>query len=159
FLDVEALLREIRDGLRQQGEQLRSRWQLEGRTGVCGAFRLRYVLVREKGVLEGVAAAASPDPAAGFRFGLDMWEAEPVVAVRGELPEAALAEGSEFRRLIDRLDARQTAVTFWVYPDSFDLYRRLRDYCVRRDILVAGRPLPLSVPMASSRHGTVSRGQ
>ena len=71
----------------------------------------------------------------------------------------ALAEGSEFRRIIDHLDPTQTAVTFWVYPESFGVYRQLRDYCLRRDLLVAGRPLPRGVPIASSRNGSASRGQ
>ena len=52
-----------------------------------------------------------------------------------------------------------TAVTFWVYPDSFPAYRRLRDYLYDRDVVVAGRPLPDGTPIASRREGTASRGQ
>ena len=83
----------------------------------------------------------------------------PVVADRGEAATAALADGSAFRRVSDSLDVNQTAVTMWVYPDSFDLYRRLRDYLHDHDVTVAGRPLPEGVSIASSKHGTVSRGQ
>jgi hypothetical protein len=50
-------------------------------------------------------------------------------------------------------------VTFWVYPDSFGLFRQLRDYLYERDLVVAGRPLPPAMPIMISRHGTVSRGQ
>ena len=50
-------------------------------------------------------------------------------------------------------------VTLWVYPDSFTLYRQLRDYLVERNVVVAGRPLPDGLPIASSRRGTSSRGQ
>jgi hypothetical protein len=60
---------------------------------------------------------------------------------------------------VDGLDVNQTAVTLWVYPDSFEVYRKLRDYLHDHDVTVAGRPLPDGVPIASSRHGTVSRGQ
>ena len=105
------------------------------------------------------AVAAGPDDRGGFRYGIDRWEAVPVAAQRGEAPEQALAENSQFRHIIDHLDPTQTAVTFWVYPESFGAYRQLRDYCLRRDLLVAGRPLPDGVPIASSRDGSASRGQ
>jgi hypothetical protein len=60
---------------------------------------------------------------------------------------------------VDSLDPQQTVVTFWVYPDSFALYRRVRDYLYEHDIVVAGRPLPEGIPITSSRRGSVSRGQ
>ena len=50
-------------------------------------------------------------------------------------------------------------ITFWVYADSFELYRKLRDYLHEKDIVVAGRPLLVGMPIASSRKGTASRGQ
>jgi hypothetical protein len=78
---------------------------------------------------------------------------------RGETADAALAPGSTFRRTVDAIEPQQTAVTLWVYTDSFPLYRRLRDYLHEHDVVVAGRPLPEGVPIASSRRGTASRGQ
>jgi multidrug efflux pump subunit AcrA (membrane-fusion protein) len=158
FVDVEGMLREVRRGMRDKARQLRSRWEVEAETGVHGAFRLRYVVVRERGVLDG-GSGAIPDERAEFRYGLESWVAVPATPERGETLEAALRPGSEFRRIVDRLDAEQTAVTFWVYPDSFATYRLLRDYLLRRDVLVAGRPLPDDFPIASSRSGTVSQGQ
>ena len=158
FVDVEALLREVRRNLRPKAQQLRSQWEVEAETGAAGAFRLRYVVARERGLLDG-GSGSVPDARADFRYGLDGWVAVPMTAERGETTEAALRPGSEFRRIVDRIDAEQTAVTFWVYPDSFAAYRRLRDYLLRRDVLVAGRPLPEDFPIASSRSGTVSQGQ
>ncbi len=159
FLDVEALMREIRQGLHGKGERLRSQFDLHEETAPVGAFRLRYVIARERGLMDGVGGAASPIEKDNFRFGLESWEAIPVQSIRGESTDQALATGSEFRNLVDHLDATQTAVTFWVYPDSFSLYRQLRDHCLRRDLLVAGRPLPDGLPIASSRQGSASRGQ
>jgi hypothetical protein len=159
FVDVEALLREVQQGLRVKGEQLKTRWELEDDTPSCGAFRLHYAIARQRGLLDSVVGTSAPDARADFSYGLAGWVAVPVVRDRGEPEGKALAPGSEFRRIIDGLDPKQTAVTFWVYPDSFALYRRLRDYCLGRDIVVAGRPLPDGVPIASSRHGTASLGQ
>jgi hypothetical protein len=84
---------------------------------------------------------------------------EPLEPRRGESAEAALASGSAFRQTADRLDPEFAVVTFWVYEDSFPLFRALRDYLYERGIEVAGRPLPMGHPIASSRHGTASRGQ
>ena len=82
-----------------------------------------------------------------------------MTAPRGETLQTALVDGSEFRQIVDGLDPERTAVTFWVYPDSFELFRRLRDILYQRDIIVAGRPLPDGIPIASSRRGSISRGQ
>jgi hypothetical protein len=53
----------------------------------------------------------------------------------------------------------RSAVTFWVYPDSFSLYRQLRDHAVAKGLTVAGRPLPDGTPIAGSPWGRKSRGQ
>jgi hypothetical protein len=85
---------------------------------------------------------------------------EPVTEQRGEPVEVALARGSIFRRVVDQFDPQETAVTFWVYPDSFALYRQLRDLLHDRDVVVAGRPmLPGHYPGHSLRYGSASRGQ
>ena len=60
---------------------------------------------------------------------------------------------------MDRLAPEHTTVTFWVYPESFALYRQLRDYLHQHNIEVAGRPLPQGQLIASSRNGKRSRGQ
>src|SRR5262249_3344173 len=96
----------------------------------------------------------------GERIGVSEWVAEPLSAERGETEEAALSPTSSFRQIVDHLDPDLSVVTFWVYPDSFPLYRRLRDYLYERGMEVAGRPLPIGHPIAgSARHGTLSRGQ
>jgi hypothetical protein len=121
-------------------------------------FRLNYTLQRERGPLESLTAGMAPDPTAAFRCSLN-WQVEPIAPVRGESLEAALAATSEFRQVVDGLDPQQAVVTLWVYPDSFALYRRLRDYLYERGLEVAGRPLPEGVPIGCSRDGRRSRGQ
>ena len=105
------------------------------------------------------AVSGVPESTGTFRYGLSDWQVEPILPDRGESAETALANGSEFRQIVDRIDPQQTVVTFWIYPDSFTLFRRLRDFLYERDVVVAGRPLPEGIPIASSRRGSVSRGQ
>jgi hypothetical protein len=159
FIDIGALLQEVKRNFEDKGQQLKARWQVADVAGPVGAFRLRYVIERERGRFDAFASSVAPEANATYRYGLSEWQLEPVAPVRGETADAALADGSEFRHIVDGLDPQQTVVTLWVYPDSFALYRRVRDYLYERDLVVAGRPLPDGVPIASSRRGTVSRGQ
>jgi hypothetical protein len=159
FIDLAGLQAEMRRDLVAKGEELKTRWQTDEVTAAIGAFQLRYRVEREPGFADAVAPGAAPAGSAGYRYGIAGWTVEPITAARGEDLATALADGSDFRRITDALDARQAVVTFWVYPDSFELFRRLRDYLYERDLVVAGRPLPSGIPIAASRHGTLSRGQ
>ena len=159
FVDIAALLAEVRQGIQDKAQLLRSQWQVDGVAGPVGPFRLRYVLERERGMFDNLAAVGTPAESGNFSYGLSEWVVEPIAADRGETASTALAKGSEFRQIVDYIDPQQTVITFWVYHDSFALYRQLRDYLHEHDIEVAGRPLPEGMPISSSRRGTVSRGQ
>jgi hypothetical protein len=159
FIDMGALVQEVQNAMPEKRSQLRRQWQVEGKTPAVGAFRFHYVLERDRGMLDVLGAGGPADVGASFSYGLSIGEVEPITENRGESLERALAAGSEFRQLVDLIDPEQTAVTFWVYPDSFAVFRRLRDYLYERDVMVAGRPLPDGVPIAASRHGSLSRGQ
>ena len=150
----EAIQREARDKI----DQLKTQWEVSDVTSAIGEFRLRYVLMRERDEFN-KGSPLPPDPQAGYRYGVAGWEAIPLHNVRGETVEQALKPGSEFRRLMDHIEANQTAVTFWVYSDSYPEYRRLRDFLHGRDIVVAARPMLPGAPIAASRSGSASRGQ
>jgi hypothetical protein len=159
FIDIASLLKEVHDHLTEKEQLLRSTWEVHDVTSIMGAFRLRYSLERERGMLDFSMRNASPVGDRGFRYSLTGWEVEPVTPLRGETAEAAVLDASEFRQIVDGVDPQLTAVTFWVYPDSFSLFRRLRDFLYQRDVVVAGRPLPSGTPIMSTPQGTISRGQ
>jgi hypothetical protein len=159
FIDMRALLERARADIEEKGKLLQSRWQATGEVGPVGAFRLRFTLERERGLAEAFAPGAGPEKSGAFRYGLSEWVVDPAFSDRGENRDSALKPGSGFRQIVDRLDPAQGVATFWVYPDSFALFRDLRDYLYQRDLVVAGRPLPDTAPIAFSRHGTLSRAQ
>jgi hypothetical protein len=156
FIDLQAFLIEIHRDLEDKAKVLKTQWEANGVAGPVGAYRLRYTLDRERGPVD---LGGLPNRDTPFRYGLAGWVVEPITQTRGETAEEALQPGSHFRRLIEALDPEQGVVTLWVYPDSFALYRQLRDYMHEHNIEVAGRPMPLGLPIASSRQGTASRGQ
>ena len=154
-----ALVASAQRDIDEKSQLLRNRWQVTDVTPPVGSFRLRYTVAREPESTESAGAHGSPTANETFRYGLVAWTAEPVVPVRGENLENALTQRSQFRQIVDRLDPEQAAITFWVYSDSFALYRQLREYLYDHNLIVAGRPLPEGVPIASSRQGTRSLGQ
>jgi len=159
FIDIASLLKEVHQRLPEKEQLLRATWEIHDVTSIIGAFRLHFALERERGMLDFSTGGAKPVGEGGFRYALTGWQVEPVAPGRGETAEAALGDNSEFRQIVDGIDSQFTAVTFWVYPDSFALFRRLRDFLYQRDIVVAGRPLPTGTPIMSTPQGTVSRGQ
>jgi hypothetical protein len=159
FIDMSLLVQEVRADMDEKKQVLQRQWQAEGTTVPVGAFRFHYVMERERGRLDALTPLGSPDADTSFRYSLSRGDLVPIAEPRGEEVERALRPGSEFRQLVDLIDPKMTTVTFWVYPDSFPLFRRLRDYLYQRDVTVAGRPLPEDVPIGYSRQGSVSRGQ
>lgn len=143
LIDVSAMLEQVRQQLKDR-RAASTPWDFGNVTPPVGAFRMHYQMER-----------ALTDS----NLNLVGWEVEPVLADRGEPADVALAPGSAFRKVIDAEDPQQTAVTFWVYADSFPLYRKLRDLLHDRDFVVAGRPMPDGVPIRTSKYGTASRGQ
>jgi hypothetical protein len=156
FIDIGLMLQDVRIRIKERGEALRDHWQVDGTVGPVGAYRLRYLIERDRGPVD---VGGTPDAQASFRYGLTAWVVDPIAALRGEPIDVALAANSDFRRIVDGIDPQHTVVTFFVYPDSFAAFRQARDFLYERDVVVAGRPLPQGAPIASSRNGTRSRGQ
>jgi hypothetical protein len=159
LIDVGTMLEDAMQRTRDNKDLLRHQWSVADETNSVGPFRLRFVVERERSALDAVTNGAPPDDRTSYRYGLTSWEVVPVTSQRGETAEQALAPGSAFRRVVDAIDPAQTAVTFWVYPDSFATYRQVRDALHDRDVVVAGRPLPEGASIRAGSHGTESRGQ
>lgn len=160
FVDISTMLGDVRRATDEKVRQLRNEWKVTDVTDAIGDFRMRYTFEREPEAGDAAFTALGPNSQNGrFRYGLSQWIIEPVSATRGDTAAALMNPDSEFRRVVDGLSPDSSVVTFWVYPDSFAIYRQLRDYLADRDITVAGRPLPDNYPITCSRHGSLSRGQ
>jgi hypothetical protein len=155
YIDLPAFMNDVKLSMDDIAKDLRTTFRVERTTTSVGPYKLRYVIERERTVMD-----AGGEPSTnGFRYGLSEWVVEPLTLDRGETLAQAMKANSNFRQMVDSLDPNLTTVTLWVYPDSFDLFRGLRDHLYDRGHDVAGRPLPPNAPISASRHGTASRGQ
>lgn len=154
FIDLERLIDEIKSDARIQMRLTNGRRTIESQVGPVGDFGIQYALGR-------ALPAGVQELLDGNTLSYDLlgWEIIPAREVRGESYQETRLPGSSYRRAVNRLDPNDATITFWVYPDSFAIYRQLRDYLYRKDVEVAGRPLPAGVPIRASRHGSRSRGQ
>jgi hypothetical protein len=126
---------------------------ITSQVGPVGAFSLGYVLGRANPGIDELIERQS------IRFDLKGWELIPESDQRGETYEATRNPISQYSRAINQLTPGRSVITFWVYPDSFSLYRRLRGELVDRGYSVAGRPLPEGLMIRGSPMGSVSAAQ
>ncbi|QEH35522.1 hypothetical protein OJF2_40740 [Aquisphaera giovannonii] len=153
FINLERLL-----DLAKADAQLRIRMAdrtglIQSQVGPVGSFSLAYVLGRAGTGIDELIERQS------IRFDLKGWEVVPEHESRGEAYEATRNPISAYAQAVNRLTAGRSVVTFWVYPDSFPLFRALRAELTDRGFSVAGRPLPEGMTIRGSPMGSVSAAQ
>jgi len=77
----------------------------------------------------------------------------------GQPIERALSRASEFRSRLAGVKPQNTAVTVWVYPDSFDDFRTVKAELFKLGFLTAARPMPAGEPIAGSPTGSRSSAE
>jgi hypothetical protein len=122
--------------------------------GPVGEFALRYEMGQD--IPDSLESAFQ---ARGVSYSLRGWEVVPTREPRGESLAMALQPASAFARAVNTLSPQHATITMWVYPDSFGLYRQLRDLLHDRGFLVAARPMPESLSIRGSPAGSISSGQ
>ena len=149
FIDLERLLDKVKTDARVQIRMINGRKPASGSVGPVGAFTMSYEIARMDD---------GSNPRIGS-FGLTGWEIVPENENRGELFDTAMRPASNFARAINRLNPSSDVVTFWIYPDGFPLYRRLRDALHAQGFSVAARPLPEGTSIKGSPSGSSSSAQ
>ena len=129
------------------------RGMITSEVGPVGSFSLTYVLGRAQPGIDELMERNS------IRFDLRGWEVVPASELRGETYEATRNRISQYSMAINRLTPGRSVVTMWVYPDSFRLFRQLRDELNAHGFSVAGRPLPEGMTIRGSPRGSVSAAE
>jgi len=138
----ERLVETLKQQVPLAAQRQASRGKLEDTLGPLGGFLMKYRMVAVSG---------------GFE--LDRFELEPTNSVVAEPMEMALQESSRLGLELASRNPRETVVTVWVYPDSFDDYRTLKARLYSEGFLCAARPLPDGVRIGASPQGSRSAAQ
>jgi len=150
----EEIEQELKTALASAFNRMRGQSELTAKTRPIGGFRIRYTIERHDVSMRTYEKTGIGGSYVSWEFSL-----LPVSSRMGEPLEVALSPQSEFREALARCRPGRTTVTIWVYPDSFEQYRRLRKELYTTGYAVATRPLPEGELIGGSPRGTRSAAQ
>jgi len=154
YIPWDDLVAKLKEDAPRNVWKLKDSTQVSETLGPFGGFLMKYTLRRVQQV-----APVAGGMAVQQRVELDRFVLIPVRDDLGEPLEQALAEGSEFRAALRRLDPDRTTVTVWVYPDSFSQFRLVKAELFKAGFVTAGRPMPEGHPIGGSPDGSRSASQ
>jgi hypothetical protein len=136
-------------------------WKLDNaesvdeKIGPVFGFLMHYTIKRMRQQIETRAGVA-----VRHTIGLERFHFEPVSESKGEQVDFALTQQqSQFSAVLADEDPGRTTVTIWVYPNSFERYREVREHLYNNGFAVAGRPLIEGRPIGGSIYGSRSVAQ
>ena len=149
------IISELKAEFERNINRMRSEAEVSGRIGPIGGFRVTYTIGRHDVSMREYEATGR----GGSYIQLERFQLHPVSSRMGESIDVALASGSELRESLSHCRPGRTTVTAWVYPDSFDTYRRLTKELYSLGFTVAGRPMPEGELIGGSPQGSRSSAQ
>jgi len=151
---LEELVERLKFQLERQKDWLARHSRHQAVVGPVNGYSLQYVVERQQ-----LSPMEERKLGYGaFRVGVSSWEIVPEKGAPSESLDEALRRGSRFAIALQAAPENAT-LTFWVYPDSFSMYRKLQEAAHAEGFIVAARPLPNGVSIAGSPNGTKSAGQ
>jgi len=154
YVPFEEFVARLKDDAPKQMWKLKDTDRVTESIGPLQGFRMRYTLKREI-----VSVPTGGGMAKGERASLEQFILIPVSENLGEEVDRALGPNSEFRNLLSQYNPKQYTVTLWVYPDSFQHFRKVRDVLLKQGFITAGRPMPEGHPIGGSPEGSRSAAQ
>jgi hypothetical protein len=155
-IPLDDLLSKFKSSAPEKVWRLKESDEMTESVGPIGGFHLNYTLVKEEMTYEQVRVTGH---GGGSMIRLSRWELEPVKADIGETAAEAMGQASAFRESISNLRPAEWTITLWIYPDSFEVFRAVRKELYQQGFAIAGRPLPMGIPIAASVDGTKSSAE
>ncbi len=154
YLPWDEMLEVLKADLPKQAQKLSDTPRAEFSLPIMAGFSGRYILRRfDVDVQTRIAVARQS------RIGLERFFFVQVDDPLGETLDQALRPGSQFRGRLAAPSAKGATVTLWVYPDSFEEFRTVKQELFRLGFLTAGRPLPAGHPIGGSPDGSRSTAE
>ncbi len=154
YVPWEELVEKLKQDAPQKVWKLKDVPRITETLGPVKGFRMKYTLRQARQM-----TPVSGGVAVQTRIELDRFVLVPVQDDLGEPLEIALREPSQFRAILGNFEPERTTVTIWVYPDSFDDFRRVKAELFQNGYATAGRPMPEGHPIGGSPDGSRSAAE
>ena len=145
FVPVEQLSEIVKRDMQRRRDYLLKQPRFQATVGPVNGYEMEYLVQRE-----------TPSLLSGARLGTGMvrvsvtdWVIRPTAGIPSESLAEATRPNSQFRAAMISAGTNAT-ITFWVYPDSFGMHRKLKELVQNSGFWVASRPLPTGFPIAGS---------
>ncbi len=151
---IDELQKLVGDKIRQNANWIVKSSRHQGEVGPVNGYVMKYEVVRAStGLVEDLNRGYGT-----FKLEVPRFTIEPTLNLQDETVAESLQSDGSFTRLLAQ-SAPETAITIWVYPDSFNDYRKLASFAQQQGFIVAARPLPPGLPITGSSQGSRSVGQ
>lgn len=154
YVPVNELASRLKTELSRRRDTIMSRNLYRGEVGPLVGYKMEYTVKRQSLSLEDELRYGRGI----VRMIVSDWTLRPEADLVTESHDEALKSGSRFLYGI-RSAGPGTTITFWIYPDSFELHDELKAFVQESGFRVASRPLPEGVPIAGSPQGSKSLAQ
>ncbi len=149
---VDALKRRVSNMVSSSSSPRKDR--LRDHLGPIDGFVMEFSLVRKRGLMSNGYAQS-----VGELLSLEKFEIDATDEVVFESVAQSMSDAGRLAIELTRYNAREIVPTVWVYPDSFEAYRDLKDVLFQRGYLSAARPIPEGVRIGAAPTGTKSVAQ
>jgi hypothetical protein len=154
YLPWDEMINLMKEDVPRQAQKLADTPRAEFSLPVIAGFGGKYILKRFDVEVQTRVAAARQT-----RVGLERFFFVQVENPIGETMDQALRPGSQFRARLSANQGKGATVTLWVYPDSFEEFRAVKQELFKLGFLTAGRPLPAGHPIGGSPDGSRSSAE
>lgn len=154
YVPLEELLDRLKAQIQARRAAVTRFTHYEGSVGPVLGYRMSYTVERDSmSPLEAMQYGGGT-----YRISVSKWTVVPDDSLESEAVAAAVRPGSRFRQLAETA-APGSAITFWIYPNSFTDFPALREVAHGLQLRVAARPLPDGTPIVGSPGGSRSAAQ
>ena len=139
---------------RRSAERNSQKDRFVNQLGPIDGFLMTYGLKSQSGIMSNGSTTKL-----ARTIELEKFELDPTSDVVYESVAETMGIGGRLRFELASSTAQHTTITVWVYPDSFNEFRTLKEKLFVDGFLCAARPLPFNVRIGASPRGSASTSQ
>ena len=144
----------LKSEARRSAERNSQKDRFVNQLGPIDGFLMTYGLKSQSGIMSNGSTTKL-----ARTVELEKFELDPTSDVVYESVAETMGKGGRLRFELASSVAQHTTVTVWVYPDSFNEFRTLKEKLFVDGFLCAARPLPFNVRIGASPRGSASTSQ